>query len=192
MHYTQEDLKAHQELLRQMAAGKHVDSLKVRELHIKLTKQTLDTILQPREGEDVYSFLQALLETIIPLFLKDEKHIGLNRALTQIDTLGGMISVDPLRYVNWATRKLLVTNAMIPVALRYLSTNGTVSGGELAKEILPKSDYNERHACLLAGTTLRQLIKHGLAMRIPRGRFKCYGLTDTGQRVLDLMRNGRL
>jgi len=81
---------------------------------------------------------------------------------------------------------------MISVALRYISNNGTVCGGEVAKTILPQSAYNERHACLLAGTTLRQLVKHGLAMRIPRGRFKCYRLTNTGQQVLDLIREGRL
>lgn len=191
MHYTKEDLKEHQELLRQMAEGEQTDPLKFRELNMKLMKQTLDNILHPKEDEEVNPFLCALRDTLADLLFKHENHPHLMFARGQLDSLESMLALDPLQRIPWATRRFVLSHTSAFNVLRALNELPRC-GGELAKIISPPLAYNERRAILSAAPIMRQLNKHHLVSRCQRGRFQVYHLSDLGKLVLALIADRRL
>lgn len=193
LYYTAKDLKEHKQLLAEAAQGKKIDWSKMSHLEFLLTKQALETILQPKEKEDVLRALCSLGETMKTIALTKDlppAHPYLHVSCAVIATLELLSKLDPLQSVPWKTR-IFVDDCLNVAALRVLVKEPTTYIS-LAEEQLLISTNGDYVSYSTTKTILKKMANHKLAQRTVHGRFSVYHITDFGKKVLQLVDDGRL
>ena len=158
---------------------------------IKLCRSVLETILAPGAAPDPGPVIERIRAKVADLLLRQPDHPGLNFELGEIDAIDVILSLDPLRALSSKVRSVAADQVAMAVLMAVESEPRHKT--DLSDEILwiePALDRNARRSMVSKKT--KELLSLGLIEESWRGRWCFAHLSERGQRLLALVRRGRI